>query len=205
VQILSLENRLRSPAAARRLLSTLGYQPHPQTVNRIMIGRRRCFRACSGKDTVISVRGELKTAVERMNEENLANRMDGILAERLREVPAKNPGSLREAVHWAIRWIRDRPGEKRGVRPNFSCQEETIARIRSLPAHVQEPLRRYFVFREAKESICASIGATPSEFRRFLRDSADYILMQEERMPELEQKQPPGRMSSDRNNLRYKR
>jgi hypothetical protein len=122
---------------------------------------------------------------EEMNEQYLAHTMDRILAERLREVPAQYPKSLREAIHWPIRWIRDRPGAQPVVHPDSSCQDEIIARIRSLPAHMQEPLRRYFVFREAQESICFSIDTTAGEFRRFLRDAADYILMRHERMPEL--------------------
>jgi hypothetical protein len=134
-------------------------------------------------------------ADEEMHEENLANRLDRVLAERLREFPAGHPMSLREAVRRPIRWIRDRSGIRPVTRPSASCQEETIARIRCLPAHIQEALRRYFVFREAEESIAFSLQSTPADFRRFLRDAAGYTLQRHDRMPNLEQKRQPGSLT----------
>jgi hypothetical protein len=122
-----------------------------------------------------------------MNEKNLADELDRILSERLREVPA-NPNGPREALRAAVRWIRTRLGGKPGAPPNPPWQWEIIARIRSLPERMQDALRRYFVFREAEESICSSLDIAPVEFRRFLREAADYILMRRERMPELETK-----------------
>src|SRR5580704_8215013 len=117
---------------------------------------------------------------EEMKEENLANTLDRILAERLREFPARRPKRLWDAIHWAIRSIRNGVSAKPGWHADSSAQAEIIARIRSLPAHIKEPLRRYFVFREAEESICFSIRTTPDEFHRFLQDAADYILGRQE-------------------------
>lgn len=133
-----------------------------------------------------------------MNEEENANAIDRILSERLREVPV-NPNRLREGIHRAIRGIRKRFGGKPEPAPNAPWQWEIIARIRSLPPHIQDPLRRYFVFRESEKSICASIGTTPGEFRRFLRDAAGYILMRQERPPELRQKEDREGTSSGQN------
>jgi hypothetical protein len=128
------------------------------------------------------------TSREEMNEKELADELDRILSERLREAPDKSPNGPWEAPRLAVRWIRQHLGGKPDVRPNTPWQWQIIARIRSLPAHMQDPLRRYFVFREAEESICSSMNIAPVEFRRFLREATDYILMRRERMPELETK-----------------
>lgn len=128
------------------------------------------------------------TEAEEMHEENLANTLDRILAERLREFPAKHPKSVREAFYRALGWFRPGPHAKAEAPPDSAAQAETIARIRSLPSHAQVALRRYFVFREAEEGICSSIDVSPRQFRRFLRDAADYILLRQERMPQLEQR-----------------
>ena len=131
---------------------------------------------------------------EEMYEENLANTLDRILAGRIREFGDRRPKSPREVIRWLIRWIRNLTGMHRigagPVYPNSPIQSQTIARIHSLPAHAQDALRRYFVFQEAEESICLSIGATPRRFRRFLLDATGYILMRQERMPHLKQKRP---------------
>jgi hypothetical protein len=132
---------------------------------------------------------------EEMKEENLANTLDRILAERLREYPANRRMRLRDVIHWAVGSL-PRFAAKPSALPDSSAQAEIIARIRSLPEHVQEPLRRYFVFREAEKSICSSIRTTPSEFRRFLRDAANYILLRQDRAPELQEKPSPGRTSN---------
>jgi hypothetical protein len=134
---------------------------------------------------------------EEMKEENLANTLDRILAERLREFPANRRKRLRDGIHWAVRSL-PRFAAKASALPDSSAQAEIIARIRSLPAHVQEPLRRYFVFREAEESICSSIRTTPGEFRRFLRDAANYILMRHDRAPQMQEKPWPRRTSNGR-------
>lgn len=135
---------------------------------------------------------------EEMKDENLADTLDRILAERLQEFPADRPKSLRGAIHWAMRWLRYRTSAKPRSHPNSSAQAEVIARIRTLPAHVRDPLRRYFVFREAEESICISIRTTPSEFHRFLQNAADYILMRQDQPPELEERPSPRRNSDGR-------
>jgi hypothetical protein len=130
--------------------------------------------------------------------DNLANKLDRILAERLREFPGNRPKRLRHAIRWVTGLFRISALAKPDAHPESSGQAEIIARIRSLPANVQEPLRRYFVFREAEESICFSIQMTASEFHRFLRDAADYILMRQERPPRLEEKRTPRRTSNGR-------
>jgi len=123
-----------------------------------------------------------------MNEENLADILDGILAVRLREVPRLYPSGPLNAFGRMIHGIRAHLVGKPDEQPSAPGRPEVIARIRSLPEHMQNPLRRYFVFREAEESICVSINVTPGEFRRFVQDAADYILMRSERMPVLEAK-----------------
>lgn len=135
--------------------------------------------------------GAFATAIsmEEMNERSRTDDLDRILSERLREAAAKYPNGPREALGLALRWIRKRLGGKPDVLPTAPWQWEIIARIRSLPPHLQDALRRYFVFREAEESICFSIDATPRQFRRFLRDATEYILLRRARMPELETKQ----------------
>jgi hypothetical protein len=144
----------------------------------------------------------IATSMEELNERNRADDLDRILSERLRELPAKYPNGPREALRLAMRWIRKRLGGKPDALPTAPWQWEIIARIRSLPPHLQDPLRRYFVFREAEESICLSIDATPREFRRFLRDATEYILMRQERIPELETKQTRGGTPHDGNSPR---
>jgi hypothetical protein len=134
---------------------------------------------------------------EEMKDENLANTLDRILAERLREFPGNRRKRLRDVIQRALRSL-PRFGAKPSALPDSSAQAEIIARIRSLPEHVQEPLRRYFVFREAEESICSSIRTTPSEFRRFLRDAANYILLRQDQAPELQEKPSPRRNSNGR-------
>jgi len=140
----------------------------------------------------------LATEAEAMHEENLANTLDRILAERLREFPVTHPKILRGALYRVTGWFRRRSPSNADLQPDLPSPAETIARIRSLPTHGQVALRRYFVFREAEESICLSIDMSPGKFRRFLRDAADYILMRQDRMPQLEQKQPSNRGSRDR-------
>lgn len=123
-----------------------------------------------------------------MNEENLADILDGILAVRLREVPRLHPSGPLNALGRMLHGIRGVLAGKPNEQPSTPGRPEVIARIRSLPDDLQNPLRRYFVFREAEESICVSINVTPADFRRFVQDAADYILMRSERMPVLEAK-----------------
>jgi hypothetical protein len=122
-----------------------------------------------------------------MTEEDLINVLARILSERLRDAPAPPSNSLRKVVNRAIRGVRkllwkmpDQPAVVPGP-----WQWKIVARIRTLPEHMQEPLRLHYVFREAEESICLSIKTTPRELRRFLREATDYILMRRELMPEI--------------------
>jgi hypothetical protein len=117
------------------------------------------------KATLGSSASSIATSMEEMNERNRADDLDRILSERLKEVPATYPNRPWGALHRAMRSIRTRLGGKPDVLPTAPWQWEIIARIRSLPPHLQEPLRRYFVFREAEASICFSIDTTPREFR----------------------------------------
>jgi hypothetical protein len=130
-----------------------------------------------------------------MPEEDLTNILARILSERLRDAPAQPSNGLRKAVDQAIRGVRKLLGKKPdppAVVP-LPWRWELVARIRTLPEHMQEPLLRHYVFREAEESICLSMKTTPGEFRRFLREATDYILMRRERMPEFDpQRQSPG-------------
>jgi hypothetical protein len=130
-----------------------------------------------------------------MDEESIVA-LARILAERLRGAPGPPSDDWRQVVNQAIRGVRKflskSPDPPTAVPAPW--QWEIVARIRALPERMQEPLRRYYVFREAEESICISIKTTPGEFRRFLREATDYILMRRERMPEFDpQRQSPGR------------
>jgi hypothetical protein len=127
-----------------------------------------------------------------MNEKKLASEMDRILVERLREIPAPYSSGPLRSLHRTLYGIRKLFRSKPEASPNTPWQWEIIGRFRSLPSHVQDPIRRYFVFQEAEESICHSLNMTPRQFRRFLRDAAGYILMRHERMPRLNAKAPPG-------------
>lgn len=123
-----------------------------------------------------------------MDEENIAA-LARILAERLWDAPDPPSNAWKGAVNKTIRSVRKflgkRPDPPTAVPAPW--QWELVARIRTLPEHMQEPLRRYYVFREAEESICLSMKTTPREFRRFLREVTDYIHMRRERMPEFNQ------------------
>jgi hypothetical protein len=130
-----------------------------------------------------------------MPEEDIVNALGRILSERLRDAPASHSNGLREVASQAICGVR----KLLGKRPDQLAvvpapgQWEIVARIRTLPEHMQEPLRRYYVFREAEESICLSIKTPPGEFRRFLREATDYILTRRERLPDFDpQRQSPG-------------
>jgi hypothetical protein len=108
-----------------------------------------------------------------MPEEDLANALGRVLSERLRDAPAPQSHGPREVVNRAIRGVRKLLGERPdapAVAP-APWQWELVARIRTLPEHMQAPLRRYYVSREAEESICLSIKTTQGEFRRFLREA----------------------------------
>ena len=119
--------------------------------------------------------------LESVNQEELERALDRLLAERLRDTPATASSIVLGALRTAIRGIRKGPKAPR--------QKDIIARIRSLPADVQETLRRHYIFLEAEESICASMKVTPAEYRRLRRDACDYILMRRETKPEFDVRQ----------------
>ena len=130
-----------------------------------------------------------------MDEEDIAA-LSRILAERLWDAPDPHSNSWKEVVNQAIRTVRKFLGKKPDPPAALPApwRWELVARIRTLPEHMQESLRRYYVFGEAEESICLSMKTTPGEFRRFLREATDYILMRRERMPEFDPpRQSPGR------------
>jgi hypothetical protein len=119
-------------------------------------------------------------------EEDLAIAVERILSERLLEVQVTSWSGLLGAVRKATHKIRKGPGGKPAVRPNVPRQEDSLARMRSLPEDVQDLLRRYYVFLEAEQSICASMNMSPAKFRRLRRETSDYILKRRERKPEFE-------------------
>jgi hypothetical protein len=127
-----------------------------------------------------------------MDEEDIVA-LARILVKRLSDSPDPHSNGWQEVVNQAIRGVRKFLGE----RPDPQRQWLLVARIRTLPEHMQEPLKRYYVLQEADESICLSIKTPPEEFRRFLREATDYILRRRERMPEFDpQRHSPGRQGA---------
>ena len=122
----------------------------------------------------------------RMNQEELIIAVERLLSERLLEVKVTSRSGLLGAVRKAIHKIRKGPGDKPDVHPNLPGKEDLLVRMRSLPAAVQDSLRRYYVFLEAEQSICASTNMSPAKFRRLRREASDYILQRRERKPEFE-------------------
>jgi hypothetical protein len=121
-----------------------------------------------------------------MNQEDLVIAVERLLSERLLEVQVTSWSGLLGAARRAIHKIRKGPGDKPDVHPNVPRQEDSLARMRSLPEDVQDLLRRYYVFLEAEQSICASMNMSPAKFRRLRRETSDYILKRRERKPEFE-------------------
>lgn len=127
-----------------------------------------------------------------MNQKDLASALERLLSERLGDVPATEPGSPLGVVRKAIQRLRKALQGKPGVHVQIARQEQRIARIRSMPPQVQELLRRYYVFLEAEESICFSMGMSHEDFCRLRREASDYILSRRERMPDFKPL-PPSR------------
>jgi len=121
-----------------------------------------------------------------MNQEDLDHALERLLSERLAEAPVTDSSGALGAVRKAIRRLHHCLAAKPGPHAPIAQQEQRIARIRSLPPHVQELLRRYYVFLEAEESICSCAGTTPDQFRRLRREAGDYILNRRERKPDFE-------------------
>ena len=129
-----------------------------------------------------------------MDERDIAA-LGRILAERLWDAPDPHSNGWQEVVNRAIRGVRKLLGKKPDPPAALPApwRWELVARIRTLPDHMQEPLRRHYILREAEESICLSLKTTPGEFRRFLREATYYILLRRERMPEFDpQRRSPG-------------
>ena len=127
-----------------------------------------------------------------MDEEDIVA-LARILVKRLSDSPDPHSNGWQEVVNQAIRGVRKFLGE----RTDPLRQWLLVARIRTVPEHMQEPLKRYYVLQEADESICLSIKTPPEEFRRFLREATDYILRRRERMPEFDpQRHSPGRQGA---------
>ncbi len=121
-----------------------------------------------------------------MNQKDYASALEQLLSERLADSPVAESNGPRGAVRKAIHRLRNCLVGKPGLQTQIARQEQRISRIRALPLHVQEVLRRYYVFLEAEESICSSTGMTPDQFRRLRRKASDYILSRNQRMPEFE-------------------
>ena len=121
-----------------------------------------------------------------MNQKDLASALEQLLSERLADTPITDSsgplGAVRKAIHRLCKCLDGKPG----VHAEIARQAQRIARIRSLPPHVQELLRRYYVFLEAEENICFSMGMPPDDFRRLRREASDYILNRRERKPDFE-------------------
>jgi hypothetical protein len=121
-----------------------------------------------------------------MNQKDLASALERLLSERLGETPVTEPGDplgpFRKAMHRIRKGLTRQPG----VSAQIARHEQRITRIRALPPHVQELLRRYYVFLEAEENICFSMGLPAEEFRRLRREASDYILSRRDRKPEFE-------------------
>jgi hypothetical protein len=128
-----------------------------------------------------------------MDEEDIVA-LARMLVKRLSDAPDPHSHGWQEVVSQAIRGVRKFLVKRSDPPIAVPWQWLLVARIRTLPEHMQEPLKRYYVYREAEESICLSIKTPPEEFRRFLREATDYILMRRERLPEFDPKrQTPGK------------
>jgi hypothetical protein len=119
-----------------------------------------------------------------MNQKDLARALERLLSERLADAPETGPSGPLGVVHKVIHRFRKGFARKPGLHVQITRQEQRISRIRSLPPHVQEVLRRYYVFLEAEENICSSTGMTLDQFRRLRRQASDYILSHRERRPD---------------------
>jgi hypothetical protein len=120
-----------------------------------------------------------------MNQKDLASALERLLCERLGEAEVNDTGGPVGAVRKAIHQVRRGLERKPGVEAEIEQQKERIARMRALPADIQELLRRYFVFLEAEENICFFLGMRPEDFRRIRREARDYVLGRSEVKPDL--------------------
>ncbi|MGA2197822.1 MAG: hypothetical protein ABSH40_21340 [Bryobacteraceae bacterium] len=128
-----------------------------------------------------------------MNPKELADFLEQLLSKRLVDAPVTESvgplGAVRKLIHRLRKCLFGEPG----VHSQVAQQDQRIARIRCLPPHVHELLRRYYVFLEAEENICSSMGMSSGEFHRLRREASDYILSLHERKPDFEPlRAPPG-------------
>src|ERR1019366_8765437 len=93
----------------------------------------------------------------------------------LRETPDELSSAALRRVRRLTCWIL-KGGRKPDADVSAARDVDLIARIHTLPAHVQEALRRYYVFGEAEESVGFSMNMSPEEFHRVRLDVRDYIL-----------------------------
>ncbi len=126
-----------------------------------------------------------------MNQKHLAGALEQLLSERLANAPVVESSGPLGAVRRVVHRLRKCLAGKPGLLTQIARQEQRIARIRSLPPHVQEVLLRYHVFLEAEQCICSSTGMTPGEFRRLRREASEYILSRRERKPDFELSRDP--------------
>jgi hypothetical protein len=109
--------------------------------------------------------------------DDLINALEKVLVERLCDSSATRPegplGAVRTAMHKMRRAVQRGPR----VSPVQPPYPDVVNRLRSLPEHVRELLRRHYVFLEAEESICLSMNLTSKQFRKLRREAVDYVLM----------------------------
>jgi hypothetical protein len=108
---------------------------------------------------------------------DLINALEKVLVERLCDSSAALPDGPLEAVRAAMHRMRlaIQPGQR--ISPGSPAYPEVVSRVRSLPEHVRELLRRHYVFLEAEVSICGSMNMTSKEFRKLRKEAVDYVLM----------------------------
>lgn len=116
----------------------------------------------------------LAAGLGRSNVQHPASELDRLLSERMREMPDGFWGAAWKTVPRLMASVSRlrKPDAKAAARRDA----EKIARIKSLPERTRDALRRYYIFGEAEESICASMDMTPEDFRRLRLDARRYIL-----------------------------
>jgi hypothetical protein len=119
-----------------------------------------------------------------MDQKDLASALERLLSERMADAPRRDSSGPLGAVRKASYWFHKCFVRKPRLDSQIAQQEQRVWKIRSLPPHVQELLRRYFVFLEAEKSICSSTGMTLDEFRRVRRQATDYVLSRHDHKPD---------------------
>jgi hypothetical protein len=101
-----------------------------------------------------------------MDEEDIVA-LARMLVKRLSDSSDPHSNDWQEVVNQAIRGVRKFLAKRPDPPTAVPWQWLLVARIRTLPEHMQEPLKRYYVFQEAEESICLSIKTPPKSFAGF--------------------------------------